>query len=179
MGQLMTRRLVLRPLRGEDSEPICRLMKNFEVRRWLIRPPEPYTRLDADAFIETAHAKRKSAEHCFLAITLADGKDFVGLIAVEPGEGGPELGYWLGQSYWGRGLMTEAARVVARKFFAKPVNNVLRAGYISGNEASAAIQRKLGFQIVGNRRKASRPLGHDVWCVETQLTRAHYEAFKS
>lgn len=154
-------------------------MKNFEVRRWLVRPPEPYAWREAAEFVEMALAKRRSAEHCFFAITLADGNDFAGVISIEPGEPGPELGYWLGQSYWGRGLMSEAARAAARAFFSKPVNNVLHAGYISGNEASAAIQRKLGFQIVGNRRMASRPLGCDVWCVDTSLTRAQYEMFRS
>lgn len=178
MAQIATKRLLLRQLKAGDQREVTRLLKNFEVLRWLARPPHPYTCDDARAFIEWSLAATRTDVALIRAIILADGGDFAGIVSIEPTDDGPELGYWLGQSYWGRGIMSEATRALTRQFFAKPVNNVLRSGYISGNEASAAIQRKLGFQIVGNSRRDCRPLGAPVWHVDTCLTRAQFETLK-
>jgi RimJ/RimL family protein N-acetyltransferase len=50
-GAIRTERLLLRPLRPEDAEPIFDLFANWEVVRWLSTPPWPYTLDDARTFI--------------------------------------------------------------------------------------------------------------------------------
>ncbi len=46
-GVIRTERLLLRPLRADDAEPLFALFANWEVIRWLSLPPWPYTLEDA------------------------------------------------------------------------------------------------------------------------------------
>ncbi len=171
-------RLRLRPLCAADATDIARLISNREVLRWLVRPPSPYGVADATAFI-TLHLTTPEAERPMVrAISFADDAQLIGIASIESGARGPELGYWLGQSYWGRGLMSEAARALTQHFFANPDNMALQSAYISGNEASAAIQRRLGFEIQSVGTVHSRPLGIQVSDVKTRLTRARHEMLK-
>ena len=56
-----------------------------------------------------------------------------------------ELGYWLGHPYWGRGLMTEAAKALIKAAFESLDYTTLWCGYYDGNERSHRVQDKCGF----------------------------------
>ena len=60
----------------------------------------------------------------------------------------PELGYWLGQPYWGHGYATEAAQAVvaAARSAGYPA---LRSRALLGNAASRNVLRKVGFTETG------------------------------
>jgi RimJ/RimL family protein N-acetyltransferase len=60
----------------------------------------------------------------------------------------PELGYWLGQPYWGHGYATEAAQAVvaAARSAGYPA---LRSRALLGNTASRNVLRKVGFTETG------------------------------
>jgi RimJ/RimL family protein N-acetyltransferase len=112
---LHTRRLHLRPPRESDADRLYALFNNWEVMRWLSSPPWPYTLDDARAFVRS----RKNGDGGAMggAITL-DG-ELIGIadLIVKPAstvqrERGYSLGYWLGEPYWGNGLMTEAVRAL-------------------------------------------------------------------
>jgi RimJ/RimL family protein N-acetyltransferase len=64
-----TERLLLRPLRTSDAEPLCALFADWEVIRRLSMPPWPYTLEDAYSFIR--EHRDKDLRTAF-AITLAD-----------------------------------------------------------------------------------------------------------
>ena len=62
-----------------------------------------------------------------------------------------ELGFWLGESYWGRGYMKAAVGAALACFqetFAGPAGRVdkLKAEVLAGNSASDAVLRRCGFQ---------------------------------
>ena len=57
-----------------------------------------------------------------------------------------ELGYWLGQPYWGRGIVPEAARALLRRAFSEIGLSRVWCGYYEGNEKSRRVQQKLGFR---------------------------------
>ena len=57
-----------------------------------------------------------------------------------------ELGYWLGVSYWGQGLVPEAARELLRHAFEDLKLERIWCGYYDGNEKSKRVQEKLGFR---------------------------------
>src|SRR3569623_1047310 len=105
-GKLETRRLVLRaPIRGDVPE-LVRNANNKNVSSKLARMPHPYTGADAVAFIELFSQRADERPY---AITL-DGK-FIGIVGLSFYEGrAPELGYWLGEPYWGLGYASEAGR---------------------------------------------------------------------
>ena len=57
-----------------------------------------------------------------------------------------ELGYWLGKPYWGKGLMTEAAREIVRYGFEERNAEKIWCGYYKGNERSHRVAEKVGFR---------------------------------
>jgi ribosomal-protein-alanine N-acetyltransferase len=67
-----------------------------------------------------------------------------------------ELGYWIAPSFWGRGLMTEAAQAVVRCGFELIGLHKVTVGCIAENTGSRRVIEKLGFRPVGR-------LEDDVW----------------
>ncbi|KAL0259933.1 hypothetical protein SLS55_005676 [Diplodia seriata] len=87
------------------------------------------------------------------------GDECVGSIGVKPGIGeharSAELGYWLGEAAWGRGIATEAATAFAAWVFETvPGLERLDGRVYSGNVASARVLEKIGFRREGSLRKA-------------------------
>ena len=56
-----------------------------------------------------------------------------------------ELGYWLGEPFWGRGYMPEAAYALMKRGFETLGMTAIWCGYYDGNEKSKRVQEKLGF----------------------------------
>ena len=56
-----------------------------------------------------------------------------------------ELGYWLGQPFWGKGYIPEAARALLRHGFEELGMTTVWCGYYDGNIKSKRVQEKLGF----------------------------------
>ena len=57
-----------------------------------------------------------------------------------------ELGYWLGEPFWGRGYMPEAASALIRRGFDELGMTTIWCGYYDGNEKSKRCQEKCGFK---------------------------------
>jgi RimJ/RimL family protein N-acetyltransferase len=176
---IRTERLLLRPLRPTDAETMLALFGDWDVVRRLSTPPWPYTLADAVEFIQPRMTPTP-AEAAF-AIAL-DGR-FVGGIGTRMKEAGhvqaasgPNLGYWLGQPYWGRGYMTEAARGVIAWAFATGLGETIYSGAFADNAASVQVQAKLGFARAGESVLFSRPRGAEFPHVNTELTLSAFEA---
>lgn len=73
-----------------------------------------------------------------------------------------ELGYWLGEKYWGSGLMTEAAQAVIAHGFRDLNLSRIWCGFYRGNERSAATQKRLGFHYHHVNEKAEVKLLEEV-----------------
>jgi RimJ/RimL family protein N-acetyltransferase len=86
-----------------------------------------------------------------------DGKA-VGVIGLTLGEGerrhSAELGYWLGEPYWGRGIITTSVRAVT-EFAIKELGLTRIESYVfSWNPASARVLEKMGFEREGVLRNS-------------------------
>jgi RimJ/RimL family protein N-acetyltransferase len=176
---IFTERLALRPLRPTDAEPLLALFNNWQVVRWLSEPPWPYTIADAVEFV-LSRATETPVETNF-AIALDD--NLIGGIGMRMKDAsplqagaGPYLGYWLGQPYWGRGYMTEAARGIITGAFVSGVGETIYSGAFAGNTASLRVQEKLGFVRVGESALFCKPRGAEHTHVNTLLTRGAFEA---
>jgi RimJ/RimL family protein N-acetyltransferase len=141
---LETERLVLRAPRRGDIKAIVRLVNDRRVAENTARIPYPYGADHAEDFI--AAINRQDGEATF-AITR--GGDLIGVCGVEPRESAPEIGYWLGAPYWGRGYATEAVRAVIDHAFGALGHEVLHAGARVSNAASRRVLEKCGFQWTG------------------------------
>ena len=112
---LRTERLVLRPFRSDDVDPVFRACQDPETQRWLLSLPSPYTREAAVEFV-TGLAPRCRAEGTALTCAVETDGVFVGSCgahAFDQGRLGPEIGYWIAPDARGRGYAAEAARAVA------------------------------------------------------------------
>lgn len=178
---LRTERLLLRPLRPDDAAPLFALFNNWNVIRFLSAPPWPYTPTDSRLFVDGVVARSPELNEEVLAIT-CDGA-FIGLIGVRLREAntlqrgaGPNIGYWIGEPFWGHGFMTEAVLAVVRYLFEQTQTDTVYCGAFTENVASLRVQEKAGFVRDGETTLFSRPRGGELPHVNTVLTRARFQA---
>jgi RimJ/RimL family protein N-acetyltransferase len=176
---IRTARLVLRPAREGDDEPLFPLFADWEVIRWLSSPPWPYAREDMQSFIrQQAKSASKDPEAGFV---IALGEEPIGFIGarMRPAShlqraAGPHIGYWLGQRFWGHGYMTEALAGAVRHVFAARLHDAVYSGIFVGNAASLRVQEKVGFVRDGETMLHSRPRGAEFPHINTVLTRTGF-----
>jgi [ribosomal protein S5]-alanine N-acetyltransferase len=145
---------LLRNLSTVDAEALARYANNRNVWRNLRDFfPHPYSREDASKFIAMIEA---GAGECAFAIATAD--EAIGVIGfhVEPDvhRHVAEVGYWLGEPFWGRGIMTKALNVVCDHIFRNFDVIRLTAPVFAWNGGSARVLEKAGFTCEGVLRKA-------------------------
>ena len=149
-----TERLVLRPYRQDDIDPVFRACQDPENRRWLFNLPSPYTRADAEEFI-TGAAVRGRAEGTALNAAVEAGGELVGSSGIrhlDEGLLGPELGYWTAPWARGRGYAAEAARALADWAFRHGAGRVHLFADV-GNAASQRVAERAGFSREGVVRR--------------------------
>lgn len=154
MLELKLSRCALRPWRAGDEPALVRYANNRSVSGNLKdRFPSPYTAADAAAWV--AHAGGQTPVVNF-AIVVDGGA--AGGIGVELGHDvyhkSAEIGYWLGEPFWGRGIATEALRAVTDYAFATFDIIRLEAGVFAWNPASARVLEKVGYTLEGRLRQA-------------------------
>jgi len=90
-------------------------------------------------------------------LVCADGEPAgtVGLHPLDPTHGSGEIGIFLAEDYWGRGLGTEAARLVTDYAFRERGHHRVTARVIQGNQASTRVWEKLGFRHEATMREAA------------------------
>lgn len=148
---LLSRSLVLRAPHEEDIDALAHLANNANIATMVSRMPHPYTAKDAADFVR--RTKAGEIGKCVYAITKADNGAFMGCCALEPqlDEHTLEIGYWLGEPYWNRGYMTEAAHALIDMAF-RTRNHIdhIDARCRVTNVASRRVIQKCGFQFQGS-----------------------------
>lgn len=115
--------------------------------------PSPYTSGDAHRFIDMATGQTNGL---FLAI--ARGDEAVGGIGFHTLDDvkhrTAEIGYWLSETCWGRGIGTDAVRSIIPVAFGEYDLLRLQAGVFSNNPASMRVLEKCGFYREAVHRQA-------------------------
>ena len=141
---LFTERLVLTTPSLEHVPEMAELANNKRIHLVLSRLPHPYGESDGKFFVEQI---ARGPEEWAWSILHRDR--FMGTFGLHllP-EGPPELGYWLGEPFWGQGFATEAGQAVvgASREAGLPA---LRSRALLSNAASLGVLRKLGFSEAG------------------------------
>ena len=184
LPEIGSERLILRGWRPSDAEALFALFSNWEVVRWLSLPPWPYTLDDARSYIDgTMHRAGAEAEESY-AVTLE--AKVIGAIGVRlrPAShlqraAGPNIGFWIGQPYWGHGYMTEAVRALTRVVFGRGPHDAIYSGAYAENLASLRVQEKAGFVRDGETMLNARPRGGEFPHVNTVLSRSRFESLAS
>ncbi len=145
----------VRPFRASDVPAIVRHANNRKV--WLNlrdRFPHPYTKSDAQNFLRmVSHMEPVT----FLAIDV-DGEAVgsIGYVIQQDVERvSAEIGYWLGESFWGRGIATEA--VIAVTGYATKQHGLTRlfALPFASNAASCRVLEKAGYVLEAKLRRSA------------------------
>jgi RimJ/RimL family protein N-acetyltransferase len=142
---LETKRLAMRAPRLKDAKTVAALANDRRIAENVARIPHPYKKSDAESFISGAN--KAGGEAVFL-ITLHD-ETVIGACGLMLQEQTPELGYWLGVPYWGKGYATEALHAVIDYAFTDLAYEALQAGSRVTNPGSRRVLEKCGFQWTG------------------------------
>lgn len=177
---LETERLVLRAPRIEDVAAVAELANNRRIAEMTANLPFPYRASDAHAFVETLAATPDSAS---FAIFLKREGDlaFAGMVSCgrRPTEPAPEIGYWIGEPFWGRGIATEAVRAVIDHTFCETDDALLLGSARVVNPASRRVLEKCGFQWSGVGLCRVRALGASVPVDRFQLDRRIWASLRA
>lgn len=160
----------LRPWRLADAESLAANADNRNVWANLrTRFPRPYTAEVARAWIARCIGGRERG----LQLAIDVDEQAVGGISVDlvtanaPRTG--EIGYWLGEPYWGRGIAGEAVQLSCNVAYDRLTLTRIRAVVRSSNEASIRILERSGFSVQSRMRRSDRRPGSAV--VEMVYTR--------
>ena len=164
--RLLTDRLLLRPLRREDTAPYIRMYTDRKM--WSFLPAGVWKKGGRKSIQAWRKRNRAKKAYHFIIRTRSD-RAFVGEIAIHSinwGSRHGELGYHIERSQWGRGYATEAAAVVVRWGFERAKLHRLDADVSEGNAASLRVLRRLGFRREG--RRPERTLLGTRWVAELE-----------
>ncbi|MGN0517665.1 MAG: GNAT family N-acetyltransferase [Acutalibacteraceae bacterium] len=141
----------IREWKIEDKTALAENLNNIKVLNNLRDGlPYPYTEKDAEAYITAMLAADKDKTFAF-AITLDD--KVIGSIGVFRCDNihyrTAELGYYIGEPYWGRGIMTSAVKQICKYIFDNTDIIRIFAEPFSYNIGSCRVLEKAGFQFEG------------------------------
>ena len=148
-------KISIREWKPEDAENLAKALNNKKVQDNLRDGlPFPYTVEDAEAFITAASAEDKKKTFSW-AITVDD--EVVGTVGVFRKDNvhrlTAEIGYYVAEEYWGKGVMTEAVKQACKYIFDNTDIVRIFADPYHFNIGSCRVLEKAGFQFEGVLRK--------------------------
>lgn len=150
-----TRESDLLPLFVQQSDPEANVMAAFTVA-------DPY---DEKAFVLKWTSVLHNPEIIMKSIFWAD--TLVGSVLVYRMDGEPQLSYWIGKQWWGKGIATQAVRQLLEAFTERP----LFASAAEDNAGSRAVLVKCGFQSLRTETGYANARGAEIAEVIYQLSR--------
>lgn len=147
---------ILRPWRREDAAAVAEYADNEKIARNLRDVfPHPYTLADAQGFIDSCLAGDPGASLCRAIEVDGRAAGSIGLFrGSDVYQKTAELGYWLAEDFWGRGIMTQAVRQLCREGFARWDIQRIYAEPFARNAGSRRVLEKAGFTLEGVMRRA-------------------------
>ena len=145
---------ILRPWQPSDAEAIAEAANNVKIAANLRNIyPSPYTLADAKWYVNDCIVKGEARQ--LAKAIIIEGKA-AGSISIfvkdDVYEKSAELGYWLSENYWGKGVMTAAVRQICQEAF--NTFDILRifAEPFADNKGSRRVLEKAGFTYEGTMR---------------------------
>lgn len=137
-----------------DAPTVQTLAGTFAVSDTTRLIPYPYPDGAAEQWIAAQPAAFEQKENVVFAITLPTN-ELVGAIhlRLSGNDQCGELGYWIGEHFWGRGYATEAVRAVIDFGFDTIGLHRIEAHHLSRNPSSGRVMQKAGMQHEGTMRE--------------------------
>jgi [ribosomal protein S5]-alanine N-acetyltransferase len=145
--EIRTARLVLRSFRKTDVEDALAYRADPEFARFLPHVPRPFTRADADAFVECNMTEPWETLPTF-AVVLDDRVIGTVNFNIDPAKRRAMLGYAIARAHWGRGIAVEAASAAIDWAFAEHGLVEIWASTAAAHVRSRRVMEKLGMAFV-------------------------------
>lgn len=148
----------LRPWKPDDAASLAQAANNPKIAQNLRNAfPSPYTLKDAEYFIHDC-ISNSGGKQLMYAIE-ADGKAVGGisvLVKEDVYEKSAELGYWLSEDYWRRGIMSRAVPMICREAFAAFDIVRIFAEPFAHNAGSRGVLEKAGIRLEASKLFAQK-----------------------
>jgi [ribosomal protein S5]-alanine N-acetyltransferase len=116
--------------------------------------PHPYTRQDGRAYLRCVRSA--SPETTFAIAVEGAAVGSIGFVLRTDVERvSAEIGYWLGEAFWGRGIATEALAAITRHAIDAHALTRVYALPFARNAASCRVLEKAGYMIEGRLRRSA------------------------
>jgi ribosomal-protein-alanine N-acetyltransferase len=150
----MTENISLRLWESRDIKDLIEYANNPNIAQNMTNAfPHPYTKEAGLKFIEIAQSH--SPAHVF---AICVNNQAVGAIGVHPQadihEKCAELGYWLAEPFWGKGIMSVAVKQMIEYAFQNFTIVRLYARPFSSNIGSQKVLHKCGFKLEARLKKS-------------------------
>ena len=145
-----------------DRDSIVRYANNRNVSINLVdRFPYPYTARDARNWLDMVVDQKPETNFAIdVAGEAVGGIGFI--MQSDVGRRSAEIGYWLGEEFWGRGIASEALIAVSDYAFANFDLCRLFAHVYDWNGASARVLEKAGYEFEGRLKKSVTKEGQTI-----------------
>ena len=145
----MEENIKIRPLKLSDKTQLSKLANNKKIwdnlRHYI---PFPYSESDADFFINLT--KKENPKQTFAIEYKGKLSGVIGLvIQKDVYQKSAEIGYWVGEPFWGNGIATNAVKLITEYGFNKLGLNRIYTGVFAYNIASMAVLEKNGYEKEG------------------------------
>jgi len=155
----------LRGLSIGDANDICRLM-TYNISKSLWEVPYPYSIEHAQNFINSSRGDFELLKAINFAILYKSNPDcdssLVGIISlknIDLDNKNANLGYWIGELYWGNGIASESVALVINHAFSVLGLDEVYAYVYSENRVSMQVLEKNGMTKKGEANEYSKKLG--------------------
>ena len=153
--QLMLKTCDVRSWRTSDADSLLRHANNRNI--WLnLRDafPHPYTKHDARAYIRSV--RERTPETTFAIAVDDEAVGSVGFVLRTDVERvSAEIGYWLAEPFWGRGITTEALVALTRYAIGTHGLTRIYALPFAWNVASCRVLEKAGYVLEARLRRSA------------------------
>ena len=157
--KIKTKRLIIRDLKIKDAKDVSKEANNLKVSRYLLLVPHPYNLKSAKEFINYCLKKSKEKDRVSYELGIEFEGNVIGIIGltkIDRFQGTANIGYWLGEGYWRRGIMSEAVVAMINFAFKKLKLRRIDIAAFNENEASNELIKKIGFVYEGTRKKRAK-----------------------
>jgi ribosomal-protein-alanine N-acetyltransferase len=155
--------LYLSPPCDTDKDIFVKYLNDEDIYRTTLTVPYPYTRKDAEDFLNLCKDERKKYGRNLYWLVRRNNGEAIGGISFKMSYGidshRDELGYWMAKPYWGHGIMTK----VLKRFCEYGISYLglvrIEAVVFENNKASELVLEKNGFKYEGLLKKAYEKRG--------------------
>ena len=149
----------IRDWRIGDEDSLARHANNHKIWRNVRDAfPHPYTLADAEEWISSASTAMPVTSFAIeVEGEAAGGIGFI--LGADIHRRSAEIGYWLGEQYWGRGIVGEAVRAMTDYGFETFDLARIWAGVFEWNPASSRVLEKAGYLFEARLKMAATKEG--------------------